>query len=102
MRESDNMDHSKTGLLLPTPSIGTIEKIWDYCSRLRGQSLANESNLPGRWRVYCVDTFDGTRWLEGQYDTREQAAKSARAVAGKLVYAEVQRSDGRRANSYRI
>lgn len=52
------------------------------------------------WKVYCVDTFDGTRWLDGEYNTREEAEQSARFRGGTMLRAHVESPRGERINSY--
>jgi hypothetical protein len=34
---------------------------------------------PGKFRVLGIDTFDNEHWVEGEYDSEEQALETARA-----------------------
>ena len=52
------------------------------------------------WKVYCVDTFDGTRWLEGEFATREEAEARARTMGGTMLRAHVEAPKGHRVGSF--
>lgn len=40
---------------------------------------------PGKFRVVGVDTFDGTDWVEGDFDTQEEAVKTALHRGGEML-----------------
>ena len=52
-----------------------------------------------KWKVFCVDTFDGTRWEHGQYTSREEAEQAARRVAGVMLRAHIENPKGVRVGS---
>ena len=39
----------------------------------------------GKYRVVCVDTFDGGDWIHGDYDTAADAIEQARAKGGVML-----------------
>jgi hypothetical protein len=39
---------------------------------------------PGKVRVVGVDTFDGSDWIEGDFDTRMEAAGRANQRSGEM------------------
>lgn len=39
----------------------------------------------GKFRVVGVDTFDGSDWVEGDYDTREKALEVVRRKGGTML-----------------
>jgi hypothetical protein len=43
----------------------------------------------GKFRVVGVDTFDGTDWIYGDYDTREEATKVANSKGGQMLKTHV-------------
>jgi hypothetical protein len=49
----------------------------------------------GKFRVVGVDTFDGTDWVDGDYDTLERALERARSLGGTLQKAHVYTDAGR-------
>ena len=56
----------------------------------RGVDEAFSRNAPkGKFRVIGVDTFDGTDWVEGDYDTLEFAQKVAQAQGGSMCMMHV-------------
>lgn len=52
------------------------------------------------WKVYCVDTFDGTKWLEGEFATKDEADRRARLKSGTMLRAHVEAPKGHRVASY--
>lgn len=44
---------------------------------------------PGKYRVIGVDTFDGTDWIEGDFDTEAEALKCAKKTGGEMLKAHV-------------
>lgn len=52
------------------------------------------------WKVFCVDTFDGTKWKEGEYATREEAEAVARCKGGTMLRAHVEGPKGNRVGSF--
>jgi hypothetical protein len=49
----------------------------------------------GKFRVVGVDTFDGTDWVYGDYDTQEQALALAEAKGGEMLKTHVYDDTGR-------
>lgn len=43
----------------------------------------------GKFRVICVDTFDGGDWVHGDFDTKDAAIKAAAAKGGNMLRAYV-------------
>ncbi len=43
----------------------------------------------GKFRVICVDTFDGGDWVSGDFDTKETARTHAMAKGGPMLRAYV-------------
>lgn len=49
----------------------------------------------GKFRVVCVDTFDGGDWVDGDYDTREAALKRAQEKGAPMLCAHVYDDQGK-------
>jgi hypothetical protein len=49
----------------------------------------------GKYRVIGVDTFDGGDWLEGDFDTKEEAVLHAKARGGEMTKMYVYDDRGR-------
>lgn len=49
----------------------------------------------GKFRVVGVDTFDGTDWVEGEFDTKEEAIAHAKARGGEMLKMHVYDEHGR-------
>lgn len=49
----------------------------------------------GKFRVVCVDTFDGGDWVSGDFDTREAALAHARTKGGEMLRTHVYDDTGR-------
>jgi hypothetical protein len=49
----------------------------------------------GKFRVVGVDTFDRTDWVEGDFDTAEEALKRARLIGGTMLRTHVYDDTGR-------
>ena len=49
----------------------------------------------GKYRVICVDTFDGGDWHDGDYDTKEAALKRAGEKGGTMLRVHVYDDQGR-------
>jgi hypothetical protein len=49
----------------------------------------------GKYRVVGVDTFDGTDWVEGDYDTLEEAKKVADEKGGTMLKTHVYDASGK-------
>jgi len=49
----------------------------------------------GKFRVICVDTFDGGDWVHGDYDTKEEAIKWANTKSGEMLKSHVYDDAGR-------
>jgi len=49
----------------------------------------------GKYRVVCVDTFDGGDWIHGDYDTAADAIEQARAKGGVMLKVHVYDDTGR-------
>lgn len=43
----------------------------------------------GKFRVVCVDTFDGGDWVDGDYDSKEAALKRANEKGGTMLKVHV-------------
>jgi len=52
------------------------------------------------WKVYCVDTFDGTKWLDGEFATKEEAERRAQLRGGTMLRAHLEAPQGYRTASY--
>jgi hypothetical protein len=52
------------------------------------------------WKVFCVDTFDGTKWQHGSFASREEAEAAARSIGGTMLRAHVEDPSGKRIGSY--
>jgi hypothetical protein len=48
----------------------------------------------GKFRVIGVDTFDGTDWIYGDYDTKEIAVTLANEKAGNMLKTHVYDDQG--------
>jgi len=50
----------------------------------------------GKFRVIGVDTFDmdGSDWIEGDFDTKEQALECARKKGGEMLKTHVYDDNG--------
>jgi hypothetical protein len=55
------------------------------------------SRIPesGSFRVIGVDTFDGTEWVEGDYETQREAIDVANACGGQMTKMHVYDKGGR-------
>lgn len=49
----------------------------------------------GKFRVIGVDTFDGTDWIYGDYDTKEAAIKLANEKGGTMLKTHVYDDQGK-------
>jgi hypothetical protein len=49
----------------------------------------------GKFRVIGVDTFDRTDWVEGDFDTLEEALARARTAGGVMLRTHVYNDQGR-------
>lgn len=49
----------------------------------------------GKFRVVGVDTFDGTDWLQGDFDTLEQATEVANKKGGEMTKMHVYDDTGK-------
>ena len=50
----------------------------------------------GMYRVVGVDTFDGTDWVEGDYDTFKEAMEAAKKKGATMLKTYVYDSQGTR------
>ncbi len=48
----------------------------------------------GKFRVIGVDTFDGTDWIEGDYDTKPEALKIAKEKGGTMLKTHIYDDEG--------
>lgn len=48
----------------------------------------------GKFRVVCVDTFDGTDWIQGDFNTKEEAIEVAEGKGGNMLKAYVYNDSG--------
>ncbi len=48
----------------------------------------------GKFRVIGVDTFDGVDWIEGDFDTKEQALECAHKKGGEMLVTHVYDDNG--------
>jgi len=46
---------------------------------------AEQKAPEGKFRVIGVDTFDGTDWIDGDFDTAEEAINHARQRGGTML-----------------
>lgn len=44
---------------------------------------------PGKFRVVGVDTFDGTDWIEGDYNSLEECTRVAKRLGGNMLKVHV-------------
>jgi hypothetical protein len=49
----------------------------------------------GKFRVVGVDTFDGTDWVDGDYDTKEDAFEAAKKAGGTMLKTHVYDDTGK-------
>ena len=49
----------------------------------------------GKYRVVCVDTFDGGDWVQGDFDTKKAALACAKDKGGEMLKAHVYDDKGR-------
>ena len=49
----------------------------------------------GKFRVIGVDTFDGTDWIDGDYDTEEIAIQQAKVKGGTMLKTHVYNDEGK-------
>lgn len=49
----------------------------------------------GKYRVIGVDTFDGTDWVSGDYDTLDQAKQNAKDEGGTMLKTHVYDDTGK-------
>lgn len=49
----------------------------------------------GKYRVVCVDTFDGGDWVAGDFDTRGAAIACAKENGGEMLKAHVYDDTGK-------
>jgi len=49
----------------------------------------------GKFRVIGVDTFDGGDWVQGDFDTLEEALKVARSKGGEMTKMHVYDDKGK-------
>lgn len=49
---------------------------------------------PGMYRVVCVDTFDGSDWVHGDYNTERDALDAARRKGGEMLRTHVYDDSG--------
>jgi len=54
----------------------------------------------GNFRVVCVDTFDGTDWVQGDFNTKEEALKLAKIKGGTMLKAHVYDDKGNHINGF--
>lgn len=48
----------------------------------------------GKFRVICVDTFDGGDWVHGDFATKEAAITAARSKGGEMLRSYVYDDSG--------
>ena len=48
----------------------------------------------GKFRVIGVDTFDYTDWIEGDFDTKEEAFQKARDIGASMLKTHVYDDNG--------
>ena len=49
----------------------------------------------GKFRVICVDTFDSTDWIDGDYDTYSEAVEIAKYKGGNMLKTHVYDDQGK-------
>ena len=49
----------------------------------------------GQFRLICVDTFDGTDWLQGDYETLREAQIVARNKGGEMLKTHIYNDEGK-------
>ena len=54
---------------------------------------------PGKFRVIGVDTFSNTEWMQGDYETEEEAIDVADEKGGSMTMMYVYDDTGRRTHS---
>jgi len=54
----------------------------------------------GNYRVIGVDTFDGGDWVQGDFETKEEALKVARDKGGQMTKMHVYDKDGRHVQDF--
>jgi len=54
----------------------------------------------GKFRVVGVDTFDGTDWVEGDFDTKEEALELAKLKGGTMLKTHVYDDKGNHINGF--
>lgn len=60
--------------------------------------MATELDLKapaGKYRVIGVDTFDGTDWIYGDYNSKEEAIKLAKEKGGTMLKTHVYDDQGK-------
>lgn len=61
----------------------------------RGIDEEFSRNAPkGKFRVIGVDTFDGTDWVQGDFDKLEDAEECAREKGGKMCVMHIYNDQG--------
>ena len=55
---------------------------------------------PGKYRVVGVDTFDGTDWIDGDYDSEQEARKAARKLGGTMQKSYIYTDEPQLIDSY--
>lgn len=48
----------------------------------------------GKFRVVCVDTFDGTDWIQDDFNTKEEAIEVAEEKGGNMLKSYVYNDRG--------
>lgn len=48
----------------------------------------------GKFRIICVDTFDGTDWLGGDYKNLSDARKAKKSLSGELLKVHIYNDKG--------
>jgi len=56
----------------------TRKELLEDLSRKVKEAAQKRKAPPGKFRVLGVDKYDGTDWIEGDYDSRESALRIAR------------------------
>jgi len=54
----------------------------------------------GKFRVVCVDTFDGTDWVEGDYKNLSDARQVAKIKSGELLKVHIYNDKGIHLQNY--
>ena len=55
----------------------------------------NREPQKGGYRVIGVDTFDGGDWVQGDFETKEEALKVAKEKGGSMTKMYVYNQDGK-------